>query len=260
MESFFQGALNLNLLQYLFHRLRREEPQTIATAINFLNAELPSSRLTPRVARLLNHLMYNHILTNPPFTTTAGRDGWLRNGEIVRVQERPLFPPIWCNSGASPEVPQLVWVQPPIWLEEERGGQAHVCPLAAFAAAGVACYAAGAAGSHVVILTRHRAQCILNYHAVKHVAALVPVAGTVEVATSLGFQGRTADQVVLCLPLHRSLWNSFHLEPKALFNILGHTQKTLYLLRHAGFVDTTFPGREQVSQWLQWYEQGRVNV
>ena len=45
------------------------------------------------------------------------------------------------------------------------------------------------------------------------------------------FPGRTAKQVILCFPLSQRHWNSFHLEPRALFNMLGRTSQTLYMFR-----------------------------
>ena len=112
----------------------------------------------------------------------------------------------------------------------------------------------------MAILTRHRAQCIVNFQAVQFVLPHFTVRGKLEVATSLGFQGRTATHVVLCLPLDQTRWNSFHLEPKALFNILGRTSQTLYMFRHTGDVEAlrTLPGRWEIARLLQHYEPGRV--
>lgn len=144
------------------------------------------------------------------------------------------------------------------WARSAIQASPQCCLSAAFAAAVVACKAAANEDSHVVILTRHRAQCIVNFQAIQFVLPHFTIRGKLEVATSLGFQGRTATHVVLCLPLDKTYWNSFHLEPKALFNILGRSSKTVYLFRHTGDLDARhrLPGRCEIATLLQWYEPG----
>ena len=78
------------------------------------------------------------------------------------------------------------------------------CPSAAFGAAVVACNAATSSHAEVVVLTRHRAQCILNFHAIQFVLRHFDVRGRLEVATSLGYQRLRTDEIFFCfwiLPL-----------------------------------------------------------
>ena len=187
--------------------------------------------------------MYEHILVQPPFVRAKQTaHTWVRCSERV-----DLYPPIRPRprtQTAAANAPELVWVQVPTIRSRSLQSSAECCPLAAFICAAVACFVAGAANTHVVILTRYRVQCMLNYHAVQHMQRHVQVLGKIEVATSLGYQGRTAENVVLCLPLDKDSWNSWHLQPRALFNMLGRTSGTLYLLRHSGSVSSTLPGRQ----------------
>ena len=112
-ESFFQVTLGMNCLQYIFHRLRGVAPAAFPGRIRFLNRELPSMRLRPRLAEWLNSLMFNHILASPPFAAGSRNvDGWLRRGQTVYLGSEPLFPAIRSGAPCSPE-PEVVWVMLP---------------------------------------------------------------------------------------------------------------------------------------------------
>lgn len=113
IETFFQVTLAMNCLQYVFFRLRGLSPSGFQGRIRFLNSELPSVRLRPRMVLLLNKIMYNHILTALPFAAgNQNVDGWLRRGQVVHLAGQPLFPAM--RSGASwSDEPQLVWVTLP---------------------------------------------------------------------------------------------------------------------------------------------------
>eukprot|EP00435_Cladocopium_sp_Y103_P030487 s3817_g7.t1 len=268
-----QIPFNMTVLQYILHRIRSEQPTRIRELVRFANGELRSARIRPRVAALAGHT-------------------WLRRSSQVLVDDRPLMfsvqpRPNDANSAAQPE---LVWVEVPdlLFRTATRLGspvdmKTHMtspmsesvtfvsiptvrtlrstpecCPVASF------CYAAIAVslarrGQQVAILCRYRAQCALNVLAVKYMLRQFPSAegmGRIHVATSLGIQGRTVDHVLLCLPVNCGLWNSFHLEPRALLGMIGRTRETLYLLRHVGALHTTLPGRHELAALLQWWEEG----
>ena len=256
-ETFLRTTLEMSLLQYLFHRLRTEPGETLREMVRFLNQEMPSVRVPPRVADVLNRLMYDHILIQMPWCADAPASGvWRRQSPIVRVDGEPLFPPL--RSARGNDAGQIQWVVTP-HLTSCQESQPHHCPVAAFVCAALACRcsAAAADGTRVVILCRYRAQCELNHRAVQYFMRLdqfQQLKARIDVATSLGYQGCTAEQVILCLPMNMGLWNSFHLEPRALFNMLGRTQQTLLMPRFHGALTCSLPGRAQIAGLLQWYE------
>ena len=71
-----------------------------------------------------------------------------------------------------------------------------------------------------------------------------------EVATSLGFQGCSAEQVILCLPMNMRLYGllfTWIRKPCSnLFNMLGHTQQTLFIIFIPRFEGTV---ANHVSLW-----------
>lgn len=70
MEAFFQVALGMNCLHYLFNRLRDVPAAGIRQRVRFLNRELSSTRLRLHVAGILNKLMYDHVITTLCLCTT----------------------------------------------------------------------------------------------------------------------------------------------------------------------------------------------
>ena len=258
-ETFLRTSLEMSVLQYLFHRLRTEPGETLRGLVRFLNREMPSVRVRPRVAEALNRLMYDHILIQMPWCADPPASGaWLRQGPMVRVDGEPLFPPL--RSARGNGAGQIQWVVTPR-LASCQDSQPHHCPVAAFVCAALACRcpAAAADDTRVVILCRYRAQCELNHRAVQYFMRLEPfqqLRARIEVATPLGFQGCTADQMILCLPMSMGLWNSFRLEPRALFNMLGRSRQDVLIPRYHGALQCSLPGRREIAGLLQWYEPG----
>lgn len=105
--------LAMPLFSFIFDILREVEPTQLRQLARFLNSELPSARIRPRVAGLLNQLMYDHILVQPPFTTAAQTSHtWLRRGPRVLLHGQPLFPPVQRRESDITQ-PQLVWINVP---------------------------------------------------------------------------------------------------------------------------------------------------
>ena len=108
------------LLYYL--QLFEDQPaQSISTCINFLNATMPSQRLTPNVAWLTNHLS-EFVRNGKPFLDQTGpkrkeqKATWLLVEDMVRVerdgQESPLCPHVQPRSviAEADPLPQIVVV------------------------------------------------------------------------------------------------------------------------------------------------------
>lgn len=280
------------LFSFIFDVLREVAPAQLRQLARFLNSELPSARIRPRVAGLLNKLMYDHILVQPPFTTAPqAKHTWVRRGAPVLCHGQPLFPPVQPRD-SDMRVPQLVWINVPelhsrtchfcfalcvayyvhrlhrcpgisslklalFFLRRIFQSTSDCCPIAAFCSAAVAC-SLSCRGLNVAILSRYRSQCRLNYAAAMCLLQFIggSAPGRIEVATSLGYQGKTGEHVVLCMPVNKAHWTSFHLQPRALFSMLGRARECVYLFRHLGVFASTLPGRTELAGLLQWYEAG----